>query len=489
MAHPACLLVILLQCIQAPIPVGPSTPSGPTFTGTGNRAASTLLHTYYTGHGKWRACDVRRCDAANVDWGDDSLTYALVLRESATNNSKLRGVLNALTRTAATYRAPCRQISGCTLLSDMPEWDAVALADEYQLTKNSAALAKSEAAFGAVAGSPVYSGGACPAILYQKPGGGDTHAKTLESQANAVKAALLLYSATHSSSYLAYAIAAYDAARSYFLDPRTALYTVYVIDDGHVCRQVPHRFFASVNGLMIWNGVELSQDTGQISYLQQAIETATTVDSNLSDGRGIYADMQAENDVEEPLIEGMFALALRGQGFARSWLLRNAAAALSARTRNGSFGRFVDGPPPATEVTAWQTNGGLALEIAAAALAPGQSVKLARPWSNAKLVQRQITKLPSALSFRGSGIALLGTLGEQCCTSGHARVSIDGHQTVDETGIWQNKDAIGYPIPDTILFTWRWPSVGRHRLRFLPGIENSKEGGAFLHLVGYELLR
>jgi hypothetical protein len=485
MGHLACLLTVLLPCIQLP---APTAHTGPTFSRAGNRATSTLLDVYYTGHGRWRACDLRRCAAANVDWGDDSLTYTLALR-SATGDSNLQGVFNALTSTASRYRAPCRQIAGCNLLSDRPEWDAVALAEEYDITKNPAALAKSEAAFSAVAGSQVYSGGACPSILYQKAGGGDTHAKTLESQANAVRAALLLYSATGSSSYLAYAIAAYDAARNYFLDPHLPLYTVYVMDDGRVCRQVPRRFFASVNGLMIWNGTQLFQDTNQISYLQEAIQTGQAVDTNLSDSRGIYTDMEAENDVEEPLVEGMLALAVRGQAFARSWLLGNAAAALSARTHDGSFGRFFDGPPPAAKVTAWQTNGGLALEIAAAALAPNQPVSAGHPWDEAKHVRRQITKLPSALSFRGSGIALIGTLGEQCCTSGHARVVIDGHPTIDETGIWQNKDALGRPIPNTILFSWRWPSSGRHRLRFLPGIANSKEGGAFLHLVGYEVLQ
>jgi hypothetical protein len=39
-----------------------------------------------------------------------------------------------------------------------------------------------------------------------------------------------------------------------------------------------------------------------------------------------------------------------------------------------------------------------------------------------------------------------------------------------------------------VLFAWRWPTRGTHTLTFQPGIANAKEGGSFLHLVGYELL-
>ena len=97
------------------------------------------------------------------------------------------------------------------------------------------------------------------------------------------------------------------------MDPRVPLYTVYVFDDGHTCRQLPHRFFASVNGDMIWSGVALYRDTGRRSYLNQAISTAAAVQRYLSDGRGVFADLQAENDIVEPLIEGMLALAQDGQ--------------------------------------------------------------------------------------------------------------------------------------------------------------------------------
>ena len=74
---------------------------------------------------------------------------------------------------------------------------------------------------------------------------------------------------------------------------------------------------------------------------------------------------------------------------------------------------------------------------------------------------RNIRKLPAKLAFRGSGIALVGTLGEHCCRQGHARVLIDGHETFDATGIWQNKSSSGRKIPDTVLFSWRWRRAAR----------------------------
>jgi hypothetical protein len=267
------------------------------------------------------------------------------------------------------------------------------------------------------------------------------------------------------------------------------LYTTYVFDDGHACAQLPHRFFASVNGDMIWAGIELQHDTGDAAYLHEAVASARAVVQHLSDANGVFADLQAENDVVEPLVEAMAALASRGEGFARTWILRNAAVALSARTGDGSFGRFFDGPPPTTTVTAWQTNGGLALEIAAAALAPGAVARPGSGWSAAVHVSRELDALPATLTFRGSGIALLGTLGERCCESGHASVLVDGRETFDRTGIWQDKSSSGLAIPDTVLFAWRWRAAGPHTLTFEPGTTNGKEGGPFLHIVGCELLR
>jgi hypothetical protein len=460
-----------------------------TFAQAGQAAVATLLRSYYAGRGRWRACDDRRCAAGNADWGDDSLTYSLALRARLTRDPSLVPVLRALTASARQYPPPCRELARCGRWSDVPEWDAVALADEYEVTHDPAALAKAEAAFEFVAGASVYDRGACPAIPYQQPGGRTDHLKTLETTANAVKAGLLLYRATGQRVYLEDAVAAYAAARRHFLDPAVPLYTVYVFDDGRRCRQLPHRFFASVNGDMIWSGVELYRDTADTSYLGDAVATAGAVAKRLKDGRGVFVDMQAENDVVEPLVEGMLAVERMGVPFAREWLLANARAALSARAPDGSYGRFFDGPPPRTTATAWQTNGGLAIEMAAAAVAPRQGALDTTRWRSSTPVARLIRKLPAKLTFRGSGIALVGTLGEHCCTQGHARVVVDGRGTFDATGIWQNKSSSGRKIPRTVLFSWRWSRSGRHTLTFARGVANAKEGRSFLHLVGYSVLR
>jgi len=301
----------------------------------------------------------------------------------------------------------------------------------------------------------------------------------------ALLSTVLLYRATRSPAYLASAMRTYAAVRAHFLDPELPLYSVYVFDDGQRCTQVPRRFFASVNGDMIWSGFHLARVTRERRYLDEALATARAVDSRLSDPAGVFADLQAENDIVEPLVEGMLVLAKDGQPFARRWILRNAAAALSARKGDGTFGRFFDGPPPRAMATAWQTNGGLAVELAAAALAPKQRVATANTWAGARYVAKDISVLPASITVTGSAIALIGTLGERCCEPGHARVFVDGRETVDGTGIWQNKSSSGRSLPNSVLFAWRWPRPGTHTIRLEPGEPNGKEGGPFLHLTGY----
>jgi hypothetical protein len=480
--------VLVVSAALATVVAGASAGRVPTFADAGRRATATLLQVWYAGNGAWRACNAADCATGNSDWGYDSLTYVLSSRYRATRDGRLLAPLRELVQTAPTFPAPCAGVSGCDSWSDVPEWDAVALMDEYAITRSPAALAKAQAAFAFVDSSSAYALGACPRILYQQPGGEQNRLKTLETDANLIKAALLLFRATHRPDYLAAARSHYAAVRDYFLDPAVPLYSVYVVDDGSSCTQVPHRFFASVNGDMIWSGVELSRVTGDRAYLGHAIDTGRAIDQKLSDPRGIFADLQAENDIVEPLVEGMTALAQQRQDFARAWILRNAAAALSARSKDGSFGRFFDGPPPATTITAWQTNGGLALEIAAAELAPTGQTKRVDAWASAATVTTDVAALPATLVVRGSGIALLGTLGEQCCEAGHARVIVDGSETFDQTGIWQNKSSSGRSIPGTVLFAWRWPASGSHTLAFESGVENAKEGSGFLHLTGYKLL-
>jgi hypothetical protein len=480
----ALLVVPLLLSACGAVPGGSRAEN---FAQAGREAVATLAGVYYSGGGNWRACDATGCGTGDSDWGDDSLTYALALRESLGHDRRLIPMLRALANNAPAYSVPCVQVSRCGW-SDRAEWDAIALSDEYLATGAPAALVKARNAFAYVQRARLFSLGSCPAIPYQQPGGGENRLKTLETAANGVKAALLLYKATRERSYLISAIGEYRAARRYFLDSGVPLYTVYVFDDGHACRQLTHRFFASVNGDMIWSGVALYRDTGRRAYRDQAISTAAAVERYLSDGRGVLTDLQAENDVVEPLIEGMLALAQDGQRAARGWVLANAVAALSSRTPDGSFGRFFDGPPPTTTVTAWQTNGGLAVEIAASAIAPRTRVRATHDWEGMTPIRDQISGIPATIRFHGSGIALLGTLGEQCCEAGHARVFIDGSETFDRTGIWQNKSSAGRSIPNTILFAWRWRTSGNHTLTLLSGIANPKEGGSFLQLQAFGLL-
>jgi hypothetical protein len=455
-----------------------------TYAAAGARALQSLLGVWYDGSGAWNDCDRPDCGRSTSDWGADSLTYALALRWQAAGDQAIPPVLSALASTLPSYGSPCA-LPDCRSWSDVPLWDSIAAARAYGVTHDPAALAKARAAFAFVEQSDAFALGACPEIRYQQPAGHDNRLKTLETDANGIKAAILLYQATGEASYLTAATTRYAAVRTRFLDPGVPLYTVYVFDDGSTCTQVPHRFFASVNGDMIWSGLELSRITGDRGYLEQALATARAVASDLSDPAGVFADLQAENDVVEPLVEGMYALATEAHvGFARSWILTNAAAALSARTADGSFGRFFDGPPPAGTVTAWQTNGGLALEIAAAALDPAGTAPDGGSWSASRRVSRSIG--PSGrISFRGSGIAIVGTLGESCCEPGHARVFVDGRETFDGTGIWQDKSSSGRRLAGTILFVWRWPRPGAHTITFAPGVPNAKEGGSFLHVRAY----
>lgn len=445
----------------------------------GDDATHTLATAFYAGGGHWRMCLGTNCGTSNVDWAADSLTGALFLRQRAAHDESFLTIFRALEATEPHYR-PCHAPQ-CTGWSDVPMWDAVAALRTYDVTHDAVALRNAQDAYDAVAQSDVYARGACPSIDYQRPHAESGGLKTLETDANAILAGVLLAERTHRPDALAAAQRRYEAVRAFFLDPQLPLYSVYVFDDGRTCTQLPHRFFASVNGLMIEAGVELARATHRDHYAREARATAHALRA-LDDDRGIFTDLQAENDVVEPLVVAMFALASDGDRFARDWIVRNAAAAVHARRGDGAYGRFFDGPPPPGVVTAWQSNGGLALAIAAAILAPETRVEPDDPWPSAQRSRVALATVPSTFRFTGSAIALFGTLGEHCCESGHARLEIDGRETVSRVGVWQNKSSAGQPIPDTVLFAWRWPASGTHELRFLPGDVNAKEGGTFLDI-------
>jgi phage protein U len=454
-----------------------------TYAALGRRALVTLEQEYYNGAGRWNLCVPSRCGAGNRDWGADSLTYALYLHWLLTGDPAVAPMMNALTATAPSSH------SG---VSDVPLWDSIAAAREYQITRNPEALRRAEAYFGYVADSQQFATGACSGILYQRSYGGSTQLKTLETDANYIKAAVLLYQITHQRGYLTQAEQHYQAVRQYYLSPGTSLYTVYVFDNGTSCTQVPAQYFGSANGLMIWNGYILGQLTGQRSYFDEAIATAQDVAANLGDGAGVYADLQAENDLTEPLVESMFLLAAHGQGFARHWLLAAAnASAGDINLRTGTYGRFFDGPPPAAPVTAWQGSGGLALALVAAALDPQGRPTDPRFWTGASFVRDNLalSNSPVSFSFNGRAVAIIGTIGEVCCTDGHAQVFIDGTQTFDQTGIWQNKSSSGRSLPDSVLFAWRWPRPGQHTIKIGPAVANAKQGGSFFHMTGYYVIR
>jgi hypothetical protein len=478
----AVLAGVLLACAHAPLA------ASPTYAALAGDAVSSMLRGYYAGGGLWRDCPETRCSVHNGDWGSDALTNTLYLRWKTSRDPSVAPILSALSGSARLYDAPCTG-ARCQLWSDAPMWDSVAASRERDvLNGDPRSLEKAVAAFWAVEGSRVYGLGACPSIRYQRPFGRGDHLKTLETDSNGIKAALLLYRATHERRYLSIARARYHAVRRYFLDPGVPLYTVYVFDDGRHCRQAPQRYFASVNGNMIWNGLELARATGNPVYRSQAFATARAVVAELSDANGIFTDLQAENDLEEPLVEAMLDLATgEHQIFARRWLLVNAAAAYSARRNDGTYGRFFDGPPPAAAETAWETSGAFAAQIAAASLAPSATVPPAA-WDRATFVSREITQMPATIRFHGSGIALIGTIGEICCQPGHARILLDGVETTNRIGIWQNKSSSGRSFPNSVLFAWRWRTAGSHEITFLPGRYDAKEGGPFLHARGYDVL-
>ncbi len=460
----------------------------PTYAALAARAAVTLERRYYDGAGKWNICLPRRCGVGNIDWGADSMTYALYLHWTFTGDKRVRRIMSALTQTA--YPWPPDTYSS----SDVPAWDAIADVREYQVTGNPDAMSKAEAAFRFVATGRAasFQAGACPGIQYQLPGGRPTMLKTLESGSNYVKAALLLYQVTRDRGYLRAAQAQYAAIRRYYLSPGVPLYTVYVFDNGRSCAQAPARYFGSVNGNMIWAGSDLARITGRHAYLDQAIATARAVARHLGDATGVYADLQAENDVGEPLIEAMYDLArFAHQGFARAWLLRAASAAASDVNPAGAYGRFFGGPPPRAPVTVWQVNGGLALELAAGALDPRGHPASPPFWAHAVFVRHdlRLTSLPVGFTFTGRAVAIIGTIGEHCCESGHARLYLDGTQTFDQTGIWQDKSSSGRSLPGTVLFAWRWPAAGRHTIQIRAGLANAKEGISFFHMTGYYLVR
>ena len=458
--------------------------SGPTFAALAGRSARLLEQTFYTGHGLWRMCDPAICNAKNRDWGADSLTNLLYFRWLVTRDRSVLPILRTLAGTAPMW-APGEPAS-----SDSVMWDAVADARMYQATGSPVALAKAKAALAWLGTVRGLATGACPFVDYQWPYGHRGPLKTIETASNYIKAALLMYRITSTRSYLSSAVAQYARVRRYYLEP-SGLYTAYLIDTGTSCQTLPGQYFASVNGNMIWAGQRLASITGNRIYLREAVTTARAVQAKLSDSAGVFADLQADNDIVGPLVEAMYALAPSDHGrFAARWLLANASAAGGDVNSLGEYGRFFDGPPPAVLATAWQTNGGIALMQAAAGLAPSGRPANTQFWARAAFVpdSRTLTGASLRIAFTGRAIAIMGDVGAQCCSSGHAEVLVDGVPTANQAGIWQNMSSPARRQPDQVLFAWRWPLSGHHVITILPGQYDPEEGGSFFAMTGYLLV-
>ena len=483
------LLTATSLCAESVVQGGlPSPQQRPAdFAALGASAFQSQKDEFLSSKGVWIKCAPDTCGSTATDWGADSMTYAFYLYWRTTHDNSIGPIMEELSQRQPTYTASINQ------WSDVPVWDSIAQSRIYSITQNPNALSKAKSGFAFVDSfkASSFAAGACPSINYQQPGGGRNKLKTLETDANYVKAALLLYESTQDGRYLNKAINKYDAIRRYFLDPHVPLYTVYVFDDGSRCVQMPGRFYASVNGTMISNGYDLYRLTQSVNYRSDALETAMAVQSHLTDSTGIFVDLQAENDVVEPLVEAMFTLASDdGQSFARNWILTNADAMASATRPDGSYSRFFNGPANASSVTIWQTNGGYALQYAAAKIKPAGLPQDPDYWNGARSVPMDLkmTSTARSFTFNGKAIAIFGTLGEYCCEDGHARIFVDGVETFDKSGIWQNKSSSSAKLSNSILFAWRWPKSGMHTISIEPGIPNAKEGGSYFHMTGYDVV-
>ena len=80
------VLAVVATALAACSPPGQPGPRDPTYAELGRQALQTLEHGYYNGAGKWNVCVPHICGTGNVDWGVDSLTYALYFHWSLTHD-------------------------------------------------------------------------------------------------------------------------------------------------------------------------------------------------------------------------------------------------------------------------------------------------------------------------------------------------------------------------------------------------------------------
>ena len=88
----------------------------PTYAELGRQALHTLEHGYYDGAGEWNVCVPHICGTGNVDWGVDSLTYALYFHWSLTHDRAVRPIMSALRGTAVRKVLPVPGVPGRELV-------------------------------------------------------------------------------------------------------------------------------------------------------------------------------------------------------------------------------------------------------------------------------------------------------------------------------------------------------------------------------------
>ena len=199
---------------------------------------------------------------------------------------------------------------------------------------------------------------------------------------------------------------------------------------------------------MIWSGLELSARSRAPGLPRRgARDGAKAVAADLADPARRVRRPAGRERHRRAARRGDVRARHRGARRLRPRLDPDERRARRSRTAtpDGSFGRFFDGPPPRTTVTAWQTNGGLALEIAAAALDPAGATPTATPGRGAAGPRSRRPDRRDPLPRLGDRPPRDARRG--CCEPGHARVLVDGRETFDGTGIWQNKSSSGKQDP------------------------------------------
>ncbi len=257
LAAQLAVAVVVGLSVDAGTPAGGANPSalGSTFALAGTLATDTLLKRFSTGRGSWALCSPSLCGSADQDWGADSLTYTLALRERTRPAPALLRTLAQLALAAPRYPAACSGRS-CVGWSDVPSgMRSPSRASTRPHTSRGPSRRRRR---------PSRSSRTRPctrAVRALRSGtSSPTEAandlKTLETDGNAIKAALLLYARAARRRIPRDRRAPLCGGPKLLSRPRGRRSTpTYVFDNGAHCAQLPHRFFASGNGNMIWNGV------------------------------------------------------------------------------------------------------------------------------------------------------------------------------------------------------------------------------------------